>query len=148
MIREGLYPLPFFWYIQFMELRPSYRYKAQCVRVIDGDTIVVDIDLGFETILKNRHIRLNGYNAAELTATDPKERDRAGQATAMLTALIGGKECVIETIKTKAGVERQTLGRYVADVYQYCFPDKSINQHMAEFCAQLSQDVDADSDAT
>ena len=36
-----------------------YHYKAKLVRVIDGDTIDVDIDLGFDVWLKKQRIRLN-----------------------------------------------------------------------------------------
>ena len=39
-----------------------YTYKAKLIRVIDGDTIVADIDLGFNMILRDQHIRLTGIN--------------------------------------------------------------------------------------
>lgn len=41
-----------------------YRYKAQLLRVVDGDTIDAMIDLGFETYVKRR-IRMTGINAPE-----------------------------------------------------------------------------------
>ena len=42
-----------------------YEYKVKMIRVIDGDTFVCDIDLGFEVILKNKHIRIAHINAPE-----------------------------------------------------------------------------------
>lgn len=42
-----------------------YEYKVDIVRVIDGDTFVCNIDLGFEVILKNKHVRIAHINAPE-----------------------------------------------------------------------------------
>lgn len=42
-----------------------YQYKAYIDRVIDGDTVVCDIDLGFYTWLKNLHLRFYGIDAPE-----------------------------------------------------------------------------------
>ena len=35
-----------------------YEYKATIVRVVDGDTVDVDIDLGFDVWLRSQRIRL------------------------------------------------------------------------------------------
>ena len=35
-----------------------YRYKVTIVKVIDGDTVDVDIDLGFSVVLKKQRVRL------------------------------------------------------------------------------------------
>lgn len=42
-----------------------YR-NINITKVIDGDTIVVDINLGMSIVLKDQHIRLYGINAPEL----------------------------------------------------------------------------------
>ena len=42
-----------------------YEYKAKLVRVIDGDTIDVDIDLGFKVFLQKERVRLFGINTPE-----------------------------------------------------------------------------------
>lgn len=54
-----------------------YQYKAIISRVIDGDTAVLDVDLGFNIWLKDIHFRFYGINAPEkvdkigwLAATD------------------------------------------------------------------------------
>ena len=46
-----------------------YTYKAQVVRVIDGDTVVLNIDLGFK-IYHVMSCRLAGVNAPELNSKD------------------------------------------------------------------------------
>lgn len=42
-----------------------YEYGINIKRVIDGDTIVADIDLGFGVWLCDKHIRVYGVNAPE-----------------------------------------------------------------------------------
>lgn len=42
-----------------------YQYRATISRVIDGDTAVMDIDLGFHIWLRDVHLRLRGINTPE-----------------------------------------------------------------------------------
>jgi endonuclease YncB( thermonuclease family) len=49
-----------------------YTYKAFIVKVIDGDTIKTDIDLGFNTIT-NQTLRLRGINAFEISTKEGKK---------------------------------------------------------------------------
>ena len=43
-----------------------YSYYCTVVRVIDGDTFVADIDLGFGICLLRKHIRIYGVNTPEV----------------------------------------------------------------------------------
>lgn len=51
-----------------------YEYKAKVVRVLDGDTIEVDIDLGFNIILSSQKVRLSGIDTPESRTTNPEEK--------------------------------------------------------------------------
>ena len=51
-----------------------YDYMATLVRVIDGDTVDCDIDLGFGVWLKNQRVRLYGINTPETRTKDLKEK--------------------------------------------------------------------------
>lgn len=42
-----------------------FEYYAKVNKVIDGDTVNVDIDLGFNTFLCNQDVRLIGIDAPE-----------------------------------------------------------------------------------
>lgn len=54
---------------------PAYRYRARCHRVIDADTLDLDVDLGFH-VRRRVTIRLRGVNAPELnTAAGQAARD-------------------------------------------------------------------------
>jgi micrococcal nuclease len=48
-----------------MEKLPSYRYRITVVRVVDGDTLECDVDLGFYARIRT-HLRLFGINCPEL----------------------------------------------------------------------------------
>ena len=50
-----------------------YTYKAKLDRVVDGDTIDVHIDLGFDVSVKKR-VRFVGMNAPESRTRDLKEK--------------------------------------------------------------------------
>ena len=52
-----------------------YTYKAKCIRVIDGDTIVAEVDLGFNTF-KKVNVRLMGIDAPETRTRDLEEKKR------------------------------------------------------------------------
>ena len=63
------------------ELDGCERRAATLIRVVDGDTIRVDIDLGADVILKNQAVRLLGIDAPELHGP---ERPRGLAAKAAL----------------------------------------------------------------
>lgn len=51
-----------------------HEYKAKITKIIDGDTIRCDIDLGFSTILANQTIRLYGIDTPESRTRDKEEK--------------------------------------------------------------------------
>ena len=53
-----------------------YEYKAIVTRVIDGDTIDVDIQLGFDVILSKQRVRLYGIDTPESRTRDKEEKIR------------------------------------------------------------------------
>ena len=50
-----------------------YEYKCDITRVVDGDTVDVDIDLGFDIIFKSR-IRLYGIDTPESRTSNKDEK--------------------------------------------------------------------------
>lgn len=51
-----------------------YEYRAKVTKVVDGDTIKADIDLGFDLFLSNQTIRLYGVDAPESRTKDLEEK--------------------------------------------------------------------------
>lgn len=64
-----------------------YDYAATPVRVIDGDTVVLDIDLGFNITIRET-CRMLGINAPELHAHDPLVREAALASKAALESAL------------------------------------------------------------
>lgn len=53
-----------------------YSYKAQIIKVVDGDTVDINIDLGFNTILANQRVRLAGIDTPESRTSNKEEKAR------------------------------------------------------------------------
>ena len=51
-----------------------YEYKCEIVKIVDGDTIDVNIDLGFGTWIHNERIRLYGIDTPESRTRDLEEK--------------------------------------------------------------------------
>ena len=51
-----------------------YEYQCKIVRVVDGDTVDVDIDLGFGVWMKKQRIRLYGVDTPESRTRDLEEK--------------------------------------------------------------------------
>jgi len=56
-----------------------WRFRARPGRIIDGDTVVMQIDLGFRTHME-QPIRITGVDTPELLSADPAERVAAQEA--------------------------------------------------------------------
>ena len=51
-----------------------YEYRCSIVKVIDGDTVDVDIDLGFGVWMTNERVRLYGIDTPESRTRDLDEK--------------------------------------------------------------------------
>ena len=65
----------------------AWRYEAQLIRVIDGDTVDAMIDLGFSTHRSIR-IRFYGINTPESRTRDKAEKKSGKAATARLVEIL------------------------------------------------------------
>ena len=66
-----------------------YNYKISLLRVVDGDTIDAEIDLGFDIKVKKR-VRFLGINAPESRTRDLEEKARGLAAKDRVKALLEG----------------------------------------------------------
>ena len=85
-----------------------YQYKASLNRIIDGDTIDVNIDLGFDVKIKQR-VRLYGINTPEVRTKDLKEKEKGIEATEYLKKILQ-RTFIIQTILNKRGKYGRVLG--------------------------------------
>jgi micrococcal nuclease len=66
-----------------------YTYTASVLKVIDGDTIEVDFDLGFGVWLRNQRIRLDGIDTPESRTSDKEEKVRGTLSKEKLKEILG-----------------------------------------------------------
>ena len=65
-----------------------YTYNCKVVRVVDGDTVDVDIDLGFGVYLNKKRIRLKGIDAPETRTRDLEEKEKGLASKEYVQALL------------------------------------------------------------
>lgn len=96
-----------------------YEYKATVTKVVDGDTLVLNIDLGFGINYNNQRIRLARINAPE---TSTKE---GAEIKDIVTKLLLNQTVIIKTTKDS----KDNYGRYLAEVY---VEDLNINDYLVD----------------
>ena len=92
-----------------------YTYRCKILRVVDGDTVDVDIDLGFGIWQKNERVRIMGIDTPESRTRDKVEKKFGLAAKAKLKSLLG-KTTVLKTTINKKGVDMKgKFGRVLGD---------------------------------
>jgi len=93
-----------------------YEYNCTVEKVVDGDTIDVVLDLGFDILYKSR-VRLFGIDTPESRTRNKDEKVRGKMAGAFLKeAIEDGEKVVIQTkLKDSKGKYGRVLGDVVVD---------------------------------
>jgi len=90
----------------------KYRYACFPIRVIDGDTVEVRIDLGFSVAITEK-IRLYGIDAPEMRGDEKEDGRRSKDHLINMLGLVSGatsREFQIITKKDKRGKYGRMLG--------------------------------------
>ena len=98
-----------------------FEYNAVIVKVVDGDTVDVDIDLGFSVWLKKQRVRLYGLDTPESRTRDKEEKKYGLLAKAKVL-----EHCPIGSkikVKTQKGKSKGKYGRILGELIS----DKSVN---------------------
>ncbi len=108
-----------------------YVYKATAIKVVDGDTIDCEIDLGFHIKVVKR-VRLAGIDTPELNSEDARLREDAVAARKYVTGWIG---VVPFNIKTELD-RNDKYGRVLGWIYPLSAgvedQDQSLNSVLVE----------------
>jgi len=92
-----------------------YEYKCKVNKVIDGDTVDVDIDLGFGIILTDERVRIMGIDTPESRTRDKIEKLFGLASKKRLKELLS-KQCVLKTEINKNGEDMKgKFGRVLGD---------------------------------
>jgi len=90
-----------------------YQYKCVITRVVDGDTVDVDIDLGFGIWKRNERVRLHGIDTPESRTSDPVEKVFGKEAARVVEHFLPvGSEQVLTSVKDKVEKFGRTLGSF------------------------------------
>jgi len=121
-----------------------YEYSCEVDRVVDGDTVDVVLDLGFDILYRSR-VRLYGIDTPESRTRDKDEKVRGKLAGSFLKeAIDNGNKVIIETkLKDSKGKFGRVLGNVIIDGI-------NINQLMIEnylavaYFGQSKDDIEAE----
>ena len=107
-----------------------YEYRCTVVKIIDGDTVDVDIDLGFGVWMKKQRIRMYGIDTPESRTRDLVEKKYGLAAKEFLTGMLDDEAGItLKTYKDKEG----KFGRILGELWRNTdFADQSINEYMIE----------------
>ena len=93
-------------------MRELYFYNAVVDRVVDGDTIDVTIDLGFNVWIKER-LRLYGLNTPETRTKDAEEKERGLKAKRYVENQVNSNQGKIQI----QSLGRGKYGRVLAEIW-------------------------------
>ena len=92
-----------------------YEYRAHVNRVVDGDTVDVDIELGFGIVLTDERVRVMGIDTPESRTSDKVEKVFGLAAKERLKELLG-KTTILKTEINKDGEDMKgKFGRVLGD---------------------------------
>jgi len=121
-----------------------FCYRATVIRVVDGDTIRLDIDLGFDIILNNQSVRLYRVDTPECRTRDLKEKAAGLLAKSVVKGFVDqGSKVVIKTSLDTKGKFGRILGTIITD------EGVNINEHLidnnyaVEYYGQSKDDVNS-----
>lgn len=94
-------------------MKKEWIYRAECVRVVDGDTVDLILDLGFDVKVKQR-IRLANIDTDELRGGTEATKERARAAKKFVEdKLMGNDQLWVETFQDARG----SFGRYLGLIF-------------------------------
>jgi micrococcal nuclease len=102
-----------------------FEYRCKILKVVDGDTVDVDLDLGFKIVLSNERVRIAGIDTPESRTRDLEEKKFGLASKERLKELLG-KTAVVRTMKPDS---KEKFGRILGD---FIVDGKSISEILIE----------------
>ena len=124
-----------------------YEYRCTILRVVDGDTVDVDIDLGFGVWLRKQRIRCFGIDTPESRTRDKEEKKFGLLAKYYVERFLPkGSTAILVTEKDGKGKFGRILGKFKVfdsiDDKQTFLHEIMIRDNMAvEYMGQSKEDI-------
>ncbi len=124
-----------------------YEYKCKILRVVDGDTVDVDIDLGFGIWLHKERVRIMGIDTPESRTRDKVEKIFGLAAKERLNSLLGEK-AILETKVSKKGEDMKgkfgrVLGNFRTAAGDHCASILIEEGHAVPYTGGSKEEVQA-----
>ena len=119
-----------------------YEYRCKIVKVIDGDTVDVDIDLGFGMTYKKQRVRMKGIDTPESRTRDLEEKKFGLASKEFLKEQLKDQE--IELVSHDKGKFGRILGELFVGSSAYSINRIMIdNHHAVPYDGQSKEDIEA-----
>jgi micrococcal nuclease len=92
-----------------------YEYRITVLKVVDGDTVDVDIDLGFGIWQRNERVRIMGIDTPESRTSDDTEKVFGLAAKKRLTELLQEHTILVTEVNKKGEDMKGKFGRILGD---------------------------------
>ena len=94
-----------------------YEYSCKINKVLDGDTVDIDLDLGFNIVLANQRVRMAGVDTPESRTTNAEEKPRGLLSKKKLTEKLSVGNCKIRTFKSDNNDDKfgRILGEFILE---------------------------------
>ena len=100
-----------------------YEYRAKLINIVDGDTVDVDIDLGFGIWMRDERVRIMGIDTPESRTRDLIEKKFGLAAKKRMAELLGEADVVLKTQIARDGEDMKgKFGRILGDFDVYYAP--------------------------
>lgn len=103
------------------DFNENNRYRAQALRVVDGDTVDLWVDLGFRNYLSGR-FRLYGIDTPELNSKDEALRAKALEAKQFSTGFCASQGNVVLTndwlLEVNVKKDPDNFGRWLVSIFK------------------------------
>ena len=118
-----------------------YRYKVYVTRVVDGDTVDVDVDLGFGMIYKKQRVRMMGIDTPESRTRDLEEKFYGKASKANLKRILKDQE--IQMVSHDKGKFGRILGELFIGNSSYSINQQQIDEyHAVPYFGQSKDDTE------
>ena len=106
-----------------------FEYNFKLVKVVDGDTVDVDIDLGFGMTYKKQRVRMMGIDTPESRTRDLEEKFYGKASKANLVKILDGQD--VELVSHDKGKFGRILGELFIGGASYSVNQQQIDEHHA-----------------
>lgn len=92
-----------------------YEYRARVNKIVDGDTVDVDIELGFDIVLTGQRVRIMGIDTPESRTSDDLEKVFGLAAKNRLKELLGPTAVLRTQVEKDGDDAKGKFGRILGD---------------------------------